>query len=110
MSTSLKIAWHSTRVARHKGLPNRLAGDTCRQAPNASNAIVSTSIAWRENPYRQAPRASILYWFCSYHLAVKHHRQALHYYLRSTGFLSTQNKVKSIHSHFIYIFPPLNPC
>jgi len=25
-------------------------GDTCRQAPSASDAIVSASIAWRDNP------------------------------------------------------------
>ncbi|QCD96727.1 hypothetical protein DEO72_LG6g1437 [Vigna unguiculata] len=35
------------------------AGDTCLEAPSASNATISTSIAWRDNPYRQAPCASI---------------------------------------------------
>jgi len=29
MFASSKIAWHSTWVARHKRLPDRLAGDTC---------------------------------------------------------------------------------
>ncbi|QCE06842.1 hypothetical protein DEO72_LG9g1856 [Vigna unguiculata] len=47
MSASSRIASHSTRVARRKRLPDRLAGDTCCQAPSASDAIVSTSIAWR---------------------------------------------------------------
>jgi len=78
MSASSKIAWRSTRFAKRKRLLNRLAGDTCRQAPNGSDAIVSTSIAWWDNPYRQAQHASILYWFCSHCLAVKHHRQALY--------------------------------
>ena len=59
-------------------LPDHLAGDTCCQAPSVSNAIIYTSIAWRDNPYCQVLHASILYWFCSYRLAVKHHRQALH--------------------------------
>jgi len=54
--------------------------------PNAPDAAVSTSIAWRDIPYRQALHASILYWFCSYRLVVKHDRQVLHQYLRSTGF------------------------
>jgi len=70
-----RLALHMSRQAQR--LLDRLAGDTCRQAPNASNAIVSTSIAWRENPYRQALHASILYWFCSYRLVVTHHRQAI---------------------------------
>jgi len=105
MSTSSKnrLALHTSRQAQR--LPDRLAGDTCRQAPSASDAIISTSIAWWENPYRQALHASIIYWFCSYRPTVKHHRQALHQYLRSTNFLSTQNKVKSIHSHLMYILP-----
>jgi len=86
MSASSKITWHSTRVARHKRLPDRLAEDTCYQAPSASDASISTSIAWRDNPYRRAQHASILYWFCTHRLAVKHHRQALHQYLRNTSF------------------------
>jgi len=86
MSASSKIAWRSTRVAKRKRLPDRLARDTCRQAPSASDATVSTSIAWRDNPYRQAPHASILYWFRRYRLTVKQHCQVLHQYLRNTGF------------------------
>jgi len=69
-----------------------LAGDTCRQAPSAFDAIVSTSITWWDNPYRQALHASILYWFCSYRLAVKHHHQALHQYLRNIGFYAPRTK------------------
>jgi len=76
----------SSKLARRKKLPDRLAGDTCCQTPSAFDATISTSIAWRDNPYRQAPHASILYWFRRYRLAVKHHRQALHQYLRSIGF------------------------
>jgi len=92
MSASSKIAWHSTRVARRKRFPNRLPGDTCCQAPSASDATVSTSITWRDNPYRQAQHASILYWFCSHCLAVKQHRQALHQYLHNIGFLAPKTK------------------
>ncbi|QCD82708.1 hypothetical protein DEO72_LG2g3048 [Vigna unguiculata] len=44
-----------SRVAMRNSLPDRLAGDTCRQAPSASNATVSASITWWDNPYRQAP-------------------------------------------------------
>jgi len=72
------IVWRYSRVAKRTTLPDHLAGDTCRQALSASNATVSASIAWRDNPYRQAPHASILYWFCNYRLTVKHHCQALH--------------------------------
>jgi len=67
------IAWLYSRVARGTTLPNRLAGDKCRQAPSASDATVLVSIPWRDNLYRQAPHTSILYWFCTYRLAVKHH-------------------------------------
>ncbi|QCD82794.1 hypothetical protein DEO72_LG2g3135 [Vigna unguiculata] len=40
-------------VERKAGaLQDRLAGDTCRQAPNAYDDIVPTSIAWWDNSYR----------------------------------------------------------
>ena len=80
------IAQRYSRVARCTTLSDRLAGDTCRKAPSAYDATVSASIAWRDNPYRQTPHASIIYLFCSYRLAVKHHRQTLHQYLCSIGF------------------------
>jgi len=69
-------ALHTSRHANHASrLPAR---DTSHQAPRASDAIILVSIAWRKNPYRQASHASILYWFCSNRIVVKHHRQMLH--------------------------------
>jgi len=103
MSASSKITWRSTRVAKRKRLLDCLAGDTCRQVPSASNAIVSTSIAWRDNPYRQAPHASIIYWFCSYRLAVKHHRQVLHQYLCNTGFSTPRTSKNNPFTFHIYM-------
>jgi len=104
MSASSKIAWHSTRVARHKRLPNRLAGDTCRYVPSISDANVSKHIALRDNPYRQAQHASILYWFCSHRLTVKHHRQALHQYLCSTGFSAPKTSKNNPFTFRVYIY------
>ncbi|QCE11168.1 hypothetical protein DEO72_LG10g2402 [Vigna unguiculata] len=78
MSASSKIVWRSTQVTRHKRLPDRLGGDMCCQAPSAYDATLSTSIALLDSPYREAQHTSILYWFCSHRLEVRHHHEALH--------------------------------
>jgi len=102
-----RLVLHTSLQAQR--LPDRLAGDTCCQAPSASNATVSTSIAWRDNPYRQAQYASILYWFCSHHLAVKHIARC--YTSTCAKLVFKHPKQSKINPFPFHIHsPPLNPC
>ena len=97
-----RLAFHTSRQAQKASRPP--GGEHVRQVPSTFDAIISTSIAWRDNPYLQALHLSILYWFCSHRLAVKRHLQVLHQYLCSIGFSAPRTSKNNPFTFHIYIY------